>query len=203
MRAFQSFALLALTVALTGCQPPSRDLRVIWRDSGLIIDFPWSLWRVIGWQDRSYCIHKVELYDSRAVVWKLKLEREQQCLDVEMPIRIGAAPSGFKSLGTPILKRGVRYGIAIEGIGDGRVDFELVSGRRGQPINATDWEKLIEHPEQRAWREHVEALEKRGLSDEEIYHRLQADRAAKLGSDAPIPLDSADKATNPLSARSD
>lgn len=203
MRLVRWFALAALPLSIMGCQPPNRDIRVVWRGNGLVIDFPWSLWRLIGWQDRTYCVDSVELYDSRAVLWALKIASDRQCIGVQMPIRIGSTRSGFESRGTPRLKPGVRYGIAVDGIGTGRVDFEVRPGRQATLLNETDWKELIEHPEDRAWREHVMALEKLGLSEEELYHRIQADlkevnRATQTRDRAAAPSASADKtATKP------
>ena len=196
MQPVRWLALAILCATTMACQPPDRDIRVSLRDNGLIIDFPWSLWRAVGRQNRTYCVREVELYDSRAVLWTLKMASDGQCIDIQMPIRIGVARSGFESRGIPRLKPRVRYGIAIRGIGRGRVDFELKPGRQAEVLNETDWDELIEHPEQRAWRKHVEALKKLGLSEEELFNRLEADRALELNEIAAVPPASADNATN-------
>lgn len=109
-----------------------------------MVDFPWSLWRLVGLQDRNYCIRRVELFDPEKLLWTLDMREEGQCLDLTMPLRIGGSATGFVSKGQPALRSGVTYGIAIDGIGEGRVDFTL----RGddQPRNEADWDEQLEPP---------------------------------------------------------
>lgn len=139
-------ALLAL--ALTSCQPPDRDIVVVWRNGQLVVDFPWNLWRLVGLQDRTYCIRRVELFDPTKLLWTLDMKQGgpvyHSCLDVTMPLRVSRSMAGFISKGHPVLRSGVTYGIAIDGIGDGRVDFTF----RGEasPKNVTDWKAQMEPP---------------------------------------------------------
>ena len=135
--------LAVLALALGSCQPPPRDIIVVWRGGHLAIDFPWSLWRLVGLQDRSYCISRVELFNAERLLWALDAGRVQ-CLDVRMPIRIGGPLEGFSTFGQADIQPSVTHGIAIDGIGSGRVDFVL-RGRRA-PRNVTDWEDQMEPP---------------------------------------------------------
>ena len=116
-------AAALLGLALGSCQPAERDIRVTLQDGQFVIDFPWSFWRLIGLQDRTYCIRRVQLYDASGLIWLLNAGRDVQCEDVRMPIEIGAPLNGLTSLGQPVIQAGVTYGVAIEGIGDGRVAF--------------------------------------------------------------------------------
>jgi hypothetical protein len=136
--------LAAVALALSSCQPPPRDIVVVWRNGQLVVDFPWSLWRLVGLQDRTYCVRRVELFDREKLLWTLDAKEDVQCRDVTMPLRIGGAKAGFVSKGQPALRNGVTYGIAIDGIGKGRADFAL--RRENQPKNETDWQEQIEPP---------------------------------------------------------
>ena len=133
-----------IALALSSCQPPPRDIIVVWRNGQLVVDFPWSIWRLVGLQDRTYCVRGVELFDREKLLWTLETKEDVQCLDVTMPLRIGAAKAGFISKGQPALRNGVTYGIAINGIGDGRVDFTLSGNNR--PKNEADWRDQIAPP---------------------------------------------------------
>lgn len=138
-------ALLAtIALALTSCEPAPHDIVILWRDRQLVVDFPWSLWRLVGLQNRTYCIRRVELFDRQKLLWTLDTKEDVQCLDVTMPLRIGGTKAGFVSKGQAVLRNGVTYGVAITGIGDGRVDFTLRPER--QPKNEAEWEKQIEPP---------------------------------------------------------
>jgi hypothetical protein len=136
--------LAAAAFSLSSCQPPPRDIVVVWRNSQLMVDFPWSLWRLVGLQDRTYCVRRVELFNREKLLWTLDTKEDVQCLDVTMPLRIGSAKAGFVSKGQPAFRSGVTYGIRIAGIGDGRVDFTLRPDRK--PKNEADWEEQIEPP---------------------------------------------------------
>ena len=134
----------AVAVALSSCQPPPRDIIVVWRNGQLVVDFPWSIWRLVGLQDRTYCVRRVELFDPEKLHWTLNTKRNVQCLDVTMPLSIGGSRTGFVAKGRPALRNGVTYGVAISGIGDGRVDFTL--NGNGRPKNEADWKEQIEPP---------------------------------------------------------
>lgn len=146
-----AWLLLAAICALPACQPPDRDIRVIVDAKGsLIIDFPWSVWRLIGLQDREYCIREIELFDAAKVHWRLKVREANgeyvQCLDVRMPIKIGEQIRGFRATkDMPKLTTGVRYGVGIDGIGEGRVDFVLRKPG-GAPLNVSGWDKVMRGP---------------------------------------------------------
>ena len=145
-RLLRTSALAAVCLALASCQPAPRDIVVKWRNGQLVVDFPRSIWRLLGLQDRTYCIQRVELFDPQKMLWVLSLpkDRWESCTDVKMPFAIGKPLTGFESEGRPHLRSGVTYGVLIEGIGEGRVDFRL-RGREA-PINETDWEKQISAP---------------------------------------------------------
>ena len=109
-----------------------------------MVDFPWSLWRLVGLQDRTYCIRRVELFDPAKLLWTLDMREDGQCLDVTMPLRVGGPAAGLVWKGQAALRSGVTYGIAIDGIGNGRVDFTLREDE--QPRNEADWEEQIKPP---------------------------------------------------------
>ena len=136
-------------MALTSCQPPDRDIRVVWRGDFLAIDFPWSLWRLVGLQDRKYCVSEIELFDKAKVLWRQKIRRTKghwvDCIDVRMPIKLHKTLPGFEGSAFPKLVSGTRYGIGIRGLGDGRVDF-IASGREDDPINISGWDKVMQGP---------------------------------------------------------
>ena len=144
----QAALLALLTASLASCHPAPRDIVVVWRDSHLVVDFPWSLWRLVGLQDRTYCIRRIELFDSSALLWTSEVDDTgpiyHSCLDIRMPIRIGGSMKDFVSNGRIKLRSGVTYGIAISGTGDGRIDFTLDG--RAPPKNEPDREKQIEPP---------------------------------------------------------
>ena len=118
---FTSAALLALT--LGSCSAPDRDIRVTVRGGQFAIDYPWSLWRLVGLQDRTYCIRRVQLYDASGLIWLLNTRRDVQCERVRMPIDVGKQLNGFNALGNPAIQTNETYGVAIDGIGHGRVAF--------------------------------------------------------------------------------
>ena len=132
-RVIARLVVVAGVLSVASCQPPDRDIRVSWRDGRLVVDFPWSLWRLIGLQDRDYCVQRIELYDVSNLLWMAELNEDAQCKDVRMPVVLGSPLAGFSSVGQPSLKQGRTYGVAFEGIGHGRVAFVL-SGRRVQNI---------------------------------------------------------------------
>ena len=141
-------AVATLALTLASCQPADRDIRVVWRQERLVVDFPWSIWRLVGLQDRTWCVRKIELFDSSKLLWTLEMQQKppvyHSCYDVTMPIAIGANRSSFVAKGRPTLRDGVRYGIRVDGLGNGRVDFVL----RGQkaPQNISDWKQLMAAP---------------------------------------------------------
>jgi hypothetical protein len=99
---------------------------------------------VVGLQDRTYCVRRLELFDRQTLIWTLDTKEDVQCLDVTMPLIIGRAKAGFVSKGRPALRNGVAYGIAIWGIGRGRVDFILHG--ENEVENEANWERQIEPP---------------------------------------------------------
>src|SRR4051794_30623386 len=98
---------LLLPLAVTSCTSPHRDIVVALRNGHLVVDFPWSLWRLVGLQDRTYCIRRLELFDRKGVLWSLNVPENgpvyKSCLDVTMPLSIGNAVAGFVSKGRPQL----------------------------------------------------------------------------------------------------
>ena len=121
---------------------------VVWRNGQLVVDFPWSVWRLLGLQDKTYCISRVELFDASKLLWTLEVNQAgpvyRSCLDVTMPLRIGMPIPGFVSKGQAALRSGSAYGLAINGIGDSRVDFTLRG--RASPTIESDWTKQIVPP---------------------------------------------------------
>ena len=145
MRALPRVTVLTvIALTLSSCQPPPRDVVVVWRNRELVVDFPWSFRRLVGLQNRTYCVRRVELFSRAKLLWTLDTKEDVQCLDVTMPLRIGRPKAGFVSKGQPALRSGFTYGIAIDGIGKGRVDFTLREDNR--PKNEADWDEQIEPP---------------------------------------------------------
>jgi hypothetical protein len=134
-----------LLLALASCQPADREIVVLLRNGKLVADFPWSVWRLIGLQNRSYCIRRVELFDQETVLWSLNVPETTSPprLCVRMPLPIGQSAAGFVSVGRPQLRNERVYGLAIDGTGNGRVDFVL---RRGVLSNITEPEQQLEAP---------------------------------------------------------
>jgi hypothetical protein len=137
---------IALALSLSSCQPPDRDIVVRWSNGELVVDFPWSLRRLVGLQDRTYCIRRVQLYDVKGMVWMLDLTGNRSCEDVAMPIRLGKPLRKFISAGQLHVERNVTYGIAVEGIGRGRIAFELhgnkvrnIRERNAMPAPCDEW----------------------------------------------------------------
>jgi hypothetical protein len=135
-----------ICLALGSCSPAPRDILVKWRKNLLVVDFPWSFWRAIGRQDRTYCIDRVEVFDSEKMQWVLAMKENYptSCVEVTMPLIIGQPMRAFDSRGRPQFRSGVTYGVRIDGIGDGLVDFKLTAN--GEIENETDWDALIEPP---------------------------------------------------------
>jgi len=136
-----------LPLALASCQPPDRDIIVVLKNGQPFVDFPWSVWRLVGLQNRTYCIRRIELFDARAVLWSLNVPEDgpvyHSCLEVKMPLRLGSPLAGFASKGRPQFRAGQQYGVAIDGTGNARVDFVL---RPGGSANITEPERQMEPP---------------------------------------------------------
>lgn len=136
-----------LSLALTSCQPADRDIVVVLKNGQPVVDFPWSIWRLVGLQNRTYCIRRIELFDETAVLWSLNVPEGgpvyRSCVDAKMPLRLGSPLPGFISEGRPQLRVGQRYGVATDGTGNGRVDFVL---QRDGTINITKPERQMEAP---------------------------------------------------------
>ena len=136
--------LFSLALCVGSCSPAPRDIRVVWQDGLLVVDFPWSFWRLIGLQNRSFCITEAALFDQAESLWRIKMnDNPASCLDVHMPIILGRAPRGFVEEGVPRLERGVQYGFGIYGSEDGRVDF-VVTGQSNEIRNITDYKDMIQ-----------------------------------------------------------
>jgi hypothetical protein len=144
----RAICVAIVALALNSCQPPDRDIVVVWRDGQLVVDFPGSLWKLVGLQDRTYCIRRVELFEPTRPIWTLEMKEKgpvyHSCLKVTMPLRLGTSMPGFVSKGQAVLRSGVTYGLVIDGIGRGRVDFTLRG--HASPKNETDWRKQIDGP---------------------------------------------------------
>lgn len=137
------FALLSAG-ALSACQPPDKEVLVKSRSGTLIVDFPWSVWRLVGLQDRTWSIREIVVYDRQEVIWRAVSNEEDWVREVRMPIVLGAARAGFKVKGSAQFRRNHRYGVAVDGIGNGRVDFEI--GDDGEVRNFVGRNELIQPP---------------------------------------------------------
>jgi len=136
--------LLALALCAGSCSI-SREIRVVQRGGQLAIDFPWSLWRLVGLQDRVYpCVYMIELFDSERLLWALdSVQPRGGCVDAAMPIIIGEPRQGFLATGTARLRPG-RYGVSVQSWADGRVDFVLRAD--GSVENITKWNEHMLPP---------------------------------------------------------
>src|SRR3954471_14888299 len=108
--------LMFLTIVLLGlgsCSPAPRDIRVRLEGSSLIVDFPWSFWRLVGLADRSWCVSEIQVFDKERIIWGAQRTSGDSCTEVRMPIVIGKAPPGFVSEGTARFRLGVQYGVGI------------------------------------------------------------------------------------------
>jgi hypothetical protein len=137
-------ALLMLVLCTASCTFV-REIRVASRGGQLVIDFPWSFWRMVGLQDREYpCVDRIEVFDAARLLWVLDAgHRSGNCADAAMPITIGQPKTGFNSKSTIPLKPG-RYGVAVQSYADARVDFIL--HRDGSVQNITQWDELMQAP---------------------------------------------------------
>ena len=117
--------MAVLSLSVSACEPANHEIRVARREGQLVVDFPWSVWRLVGLQDKNYCVHRVELFDEQGLVWTLTTKADVQCEWVRMPILLGKPLARFVSVGRPTLQAGVTYGVAIEGIGRANVAFVL------------------------------------------------------------------------------
>jgi hypothetical protein len=139
-------ALLIIALSTTSCSI-TREIRVAYRGNGLVIDFPWSFWRVLRPQTRHYpCIDRIELFDSEHVMWSLDAASPSgACVDAAMPIAIGQVRTGFIAKGRAVIRAGVEYGVSIQSYAPAHVDFIVEKvGRRTR--NVTDWSKMIAPP---------------------------------------------------------
>ncbi len=136
--------LLAVALCTSSCSIV-REIRVFARGEQLFIDFPWSLWRLVGLQDRTYpCIDRIEVYDRKRVVWEMDAAQPSgACADARMPIEIGRPREGFIARGAGRLQPG-RYGVSIQSYAHGRVDFVLKADRSVRNIG--DWDEWMEGP---------------------------------------------------------
>ncbi len=136
--------LLILALATSSCSF-SREIRVVVRDEGLVLDFPWSLWRIVGLQDREYpCIEGIELFNHERLLWSLDAAHPSgNCVDAKMPIPIGRPSPGFTANGTFRLVPG-HYGVGVRSYATARVDF--VVGRDGSVQNITEWNERMTAP---------------------------------------------------------
>ena len=135
-----------LPLTLTSCVP-ARDIIVVLKNGQPVVDFPSSIWRLVGLQNRTYCISRVEVFDSKAVLWSLGVPSDEpvyrSCINVKMPLQLGSPHAGFVSQGRPQFRAGQHYGVGIYGTGYGRVDFVF------RPVgltNITEPERQMEPP---------------------------------------------------------
>ncbi len=141
----RAFAAASVAFVLSTCSPPNRDIRVVVHKGQFLIDFPFSLRRLIGLQNRDYCISGIEMFDRQKLLWTVRMiENQRSCRHVTMPIALGKPLKGFVSFGRPAIAKNALYGIAIDGIGDARVDF-VVDDRRGVQ-NFTAWKAQFPPP---------------------------------------------------------
>ena len=89
------------------------------------------------------------MFDETQVVWNFRAFGDDMapCVDVPLPIRLGAP---LKGMGTPLplhLKAGTTYGVFVDDVN--RVDFVPFSDR--SPNNITDPQKFFEAPCDSRW----------------------------------------------------
>jgi|KBSMisStaDraftv2_1062788.scaffolds.fasta_scaffold505386_2 hypothetical protein len=137
---------LSLSLIETSCTPAAPQIKVFRRDHALVIDFPWTLSRWLGLQDRNLCLRHIEVFDAKSVVWRLDYEADKSpCVNVKVPIRMGAPVEGFVASGPLVLHAGRTYGVGLDDLT--RVDFVPFTNR--PPRNVADWteyQKWFEAP---------------------------------------------------------
>ena len=144
---FRHAALVfSLGLVETSCTPAPPEIRVFRRDHALVIDFPWTLSRWLGLQDRNLCLRHIEVFDAKRVVWSLDYEADRgSCVNVKVPIPMGVPVDGFMTSGPLVLQAGRTYGVGLDDLT--RVDFVPFTDR--PPRNVADWteyQKLFEAP---------------------------------------------------------
>ena len=144
VRTWLATSMTLLALAGSSCTPAAPEIRVLRRDHALVVDVPWTFWRWIGLKDRTLCIHSIEVFDARRVVWKLTASGDDMapCVDVKAPIKLGVPLEGFAMPASLHLKTGVTYGVDLYDVN--RVDFVPFSDR--SPRNITDYSKFFEAP---------------------------------------------------------
>jgi hypothetical protein len=135
---------VGLAIILGGCTPAAPDIRVFRRHHALVVDFPWSVWRIIGLEDRSLCLRHIQVFDAQRVVWREDVSggREAPCVDLRVPIPIGVPSKGFVSDGPLKLQAGRTYGVALDDLTE--VDFVPFADK--SPQNIVDFSKFIQPP---------------------------------------------------------
>ena len=129
MRKFADhFVMGALSLLLGACSPPDRDIRVALRDGKLIVDYPRSFWRLVGLQDRTFCLRRIQLFRGDRLIWMMTLTGDGQCSEVRMPLVLGEPLDFFIPAGSANIQPGVIYGVAIDGIGHGGAAFRVRNG---------------------------------------------------------------------------
>lgn len=136
--------LAGLALILSSCTPAAPDIRVFRRHHALIIDFPWSIWRIFGLQDRELCLRHIQVFDTRSVVWREDVPGGQDapCVVLRVPIPLGVPSKGFVPNGALKLQAGKMYGAALDDLT--AVDFVPFTDK--PPQNIVDFSQMIEPP---------------------------------------------------------
>lgn len=134
------FRCVAISLAFfeASCTPAAPEIRVFRRDHALVIDFPWTISRWLGLQDRNLCLRHIEVFDAKRVVWSLDYEADRgPCAKVQVPIPMGVSLDGFVPSGPLVLAAGRTYGVGLDDLT--RVDFVPFKDR--PPRNIADYHK--------------------------------------------------------------
>jgi hypothetical protein len=137
-------AIFLAALCVGSCTPAAPEIRVFRQNHRLVVDTPWTFWRWVGLQRPHLCIHGIEVFDDRQVVWNFRASGDNMapCVDVHLPIPLGVPLEG---IGAPLplhLKAGKTYGLYLDEVN--RVDFVAFSDQN--PKNITDYRTFFEAP---------------------------------------------------------
>jgi hypothetical protein len=141
--------VIALALAESSCTLAAPEIRVFRHDNALFVEFPRTVWRWLGLQDRNLCLRRIEIFDASKIVWREDVLGGDlaPCVSLKVPIRLGVQTKGFAETAPLHLKGGVTYAVVLDELS--RVDFIPFADRT--PTNITDHSKFFEAPCDSRW----------------------------------------------------
>lgn len=134
-------------ILLNSCTPVAPDIRVFRENHSLVIDFPWTFWRMLELGDRHLCIRHVQVFDTREVVWREDVLGDASGC-VRLPIPIGVPLKGFRHSGPTRLQAGKTYGVVIDDL----TAVNFIPFADEEPQNIIDPRNFIRPPCESGWR---------------------------------------------------